>query len=424
MMRIHRRLSRRISRWPHLRCLAAALAISVGLASQATAQQLMVGADGAVHLDEMSEQIVNDPVVIEQAPELVGPGMSPMMGQGEIVGSAPMGAMLGYPATGYGGACPVPMVNCAPMVNIVTPKPMKHGIFGEFLFLHPTGGDIAHAQQQDGTGGAGTVPFGTIGVTDLHYEPGARVGGDWAMSNCTSIAATYTWFESNASSRVEAPVIPGGGGAVGSLVQHPGAALTASAGPVDARTVLDFQLADAEYRALLLNDKCFWLIGNVGLRWGHLEQEFGQTGIFSGSQGGNIVTQSDVDFDGGGPKFGIDGGRTIGKRGFSIYARAGVSPLAGQFRSRYSMTNTTTDITLARADWNDDRLMTLLDYEVGIAWSGPQRKWRFATGYTASYWYNAVTNSDYIGAVQTGHYGDLSDTISFDGLTARIERMW
>lgn len=421
------RSSRTDLRRPSLRLVAAALAIALSMVSYGSAQQLMVGADGAVHLDGMSEEIVNDPVVIEQAPELVGPGMGQMVGQGEIVGGAPMGSafgnVLGYPNTGYGGACPMPMM-ATPMVNVVTPRPLRHGIFGEFLFLHPTGGDVAHAQQQDGTGGAGTVPFGTIGVTDLHYEPGARVGGDWAMSNCTSIAATYTYFESNASSRIEAPIIQGGGGAVGSLVQHPGAALTASAGPVDARSVLDFQLADAEYRALLLNDKCFWLIGNVGLRWGHLEQEFGQTGIFSGSQGGNIVTQSDVDFDGGGPKFGIDGGRTIGKRGFSIYARAGVSPLAGQFRSRYSMTNTTTDITLARADWNDDRLMTLLDYEVGIAWSGPQRKWRFATGYTASYWYNAVTNSDYIGAVQTGRYGDLSDTISFDGLTARIERMW
>ena len=68
--------------------------------------------------------------------------------------------------------------------------------------------------------------------------------------------------------------------------------------------------------------------------------------------------------------------------------------------------------------------MTLLDYEVGIAWSGPQRKWRFATGYTASYWYNAVTNAGYIDAVQSGAYNDVSDTISFDGVTARVERMW
>ncbi|HYO24788.1 MAG TPA: Lpg1974 family pore-forming outer membrane protein, partial [Lacipirellulaceae bacterium] len=201
-------------------------------------------------------------------------------------------------------------------------------------------------------------------------------------------------------------------------------AILASGGPVDARSVLDFQLADAEYRALLLNDKYFWLNGSAGLRWGHLEQEFGQSGAFTGANSGVIATQMDIDFDGGGPKFGLDGGRVIGKRGFSIYARAGVSPLAGQFRSSYDMTNTTTDVQLAQADWNDDRIVTLLDYEIGLAWTGPQRKWRFATGYTAAYWYNAVRTQDFINAVQNGEYSDVSSTISFDGLTARIERMW
>lgn len=402
----------------------AALAV---FAAPLRAQSLMVGNDGAVHLDEMNEVTAADPIVIEGQPELMQPmNMQPGMQPG-MMGMQP-GMMMGgsmYPSTGYSdGMCALPMSGDCMPVNIVSPRTIRHGIFGEFLYLHPTGADVPHAQQQDGTGGAGTVPFGIIGQTDLHYEPGVRVGGDWAMSQCTSIAATYTWFESNSRSRIEAPIIPGGGGAVGSLVQHPGAALTASAGPVDARSVLNYQMADAEYRALMLNDKCFWLIGNVGLRYGHLEQEFGQTGVFGGGQGGVIVTQSDILFDGGGPKFGLDGGRTVGKRGFSIYARANVSPLAGSFHSNYSMTNTTTAVLLSQAHWNDDRIMTLLDYEVGLAWTGPQRRWRFATGYTASYWYNAITTSDFISAVQQSNYTDLNHTISFDGLTARVERMW
>jgi hypothetical protein len=409
-----------------LTSIALSLAALAAFAAPARAQSLMVGDDGAVHLDEMNEVTANDPIVIQGQPQIIQPmngqpGMMMPGMMGGMVGGAPMDPSTGYPA----GACPMPMAmgDCMP-VNIVSPRTVRHGIFGEFLFLHPTGADVPHAQQQDGTGGAGTVPFGIIGQTDLHYEPGVRVGGDWAMSQCTSIAATYTWFESNARDRIVAPIIPGGGGAVGSLVQHPGAAITASAGPVDGRSVLNFQMADAEYRALLLNDKCFWLIGNVGLRYGHLEQDFGQTGIFAGSSAGTIVTQSDIDFDGGGPKFGIDGGRTVGKRGFSIYARANVSPLAGEFHSTYNETNTTTDVLLARAHWNDDRIMTILDYEVGVAWTGPQRRWRFATGYTASYWYNAITTSDFISAVQQSNYTDLNHTISFDGLTARIERMW
>ena len=217
----------------------------------------MVGADGSIHLDGMDEVTTNDPIIVEQQPQLVPPSamqpgmmqpgmMQPMVVQPGMMGGAPMYAGPDC----AGGVCPAPMAGYMPMAMAApAPSPIRHAIFGEFLFLHPTGADVAHAQQQNGIGGAGTVPFGVIGETDLHYEPGVRVGGDWAMGQTTSLAASYTWFESNARSRLEAPVVPGGGGAVGSLVHLPGAGIIASAGPVDARSVLDFQLADAEYRA-------------------------------------------------------------------------------------------------------------------------------------------------------------------------------
>ncbi len=64
------------------------------------------------------------------------------------------------------------------------------------------------------------------------------------------------------------------------------------------------------------------------------------------------------------------------------------------------------------------------DYELGLAWSGPRKRWRSAAGYTQSYRFNAVTTADFIPAVQTGNYSDISDTIMFDGLTARVEYLW
>ena len=54
-------------------------------------------------------------------------------------------------------ACPQPVVACPP-----PPQPLRWAIWGEALWIHPTGVDMAHAQQQDGLGGAGTVPFGNI----------------------------------------------------------------------------------------------------------------------------------------------------------------------------------------------------------------------------------------------------------------------
>lgn len=385
------------------------------LTTDASAQSLMVGADGTVHLDQFEEVQANDPVIIEQSPELVGPSI---VGPGQMVGApwqAPMSTAL--------DPCSVPFVPGTPVVQMgqsQQPMPIKYSVFGEFLFLHPTGVDMVHAQPQDG----GAVPLGKLGVTDFHYEPGVRVGGDMAMSSTTSIAGTFTYFESNAVSRVNAPIIPGGGGTVGSLVHHPGTGLTASAGPVDARSVLDFQLGDAEYRTRLWQGPQHWVNGGVGLRYGKLEQEFGQTGIFGGGALGTIVTQSDIDFEGGGVKLGIDGGRSIGKRGLSIYGRAGVSPLAGQFHSDYVLHNDTADQTLAQVSWDDDRIVTLLEYEFGIAWTGPRRRWRVAAGYTTTHWFNAVTTGDFINSVQSHDYTDVSRTISFDGLAARVEHLW
>jgi len=398
--------------------LLVGLATIAAAAAPAAAQSLMVGVDGAIHLDQGVAVDVNDPVIIEQTPQLIQPSIVP---GGQPGGFAIQPSMLGGAAP-Y-GAYSAPFVPCAPMASALAPQamPIKFAVFGEFLFLHPTGVDMVHAQQQDGVG-PGALPLGELGVTDFHYEPGVRVGGDMAVGPSTSVAATYTYFESNAHSRLTPPDVPGG--AVGSLVHIPDAGILGSTGPVDARSVLDFQLADGEYRARLLQGPSHWINGGVGLRYAHLEQKFSQTGVFAGASPGSILTQSNIDFDGGGPKLALDGGRSIGNSGFSAYGRAGVSPLAGEFRSVYNLRNDTTGDALAHVNWNDDRIMTLLDYELGLAWTSPRRRWRFSAGYTQSFWFNAVTTAEFIDAVQASQYTDVSDTIMFDGLTARVEHLW
>jgi hypothetical protein len=304
---------------------------------------------------------------------------------------------------------------------VICPWEHRCGVWGEFLYLHATGADMAHAQQQNGLGGFGTTPFGRIGTADPDYEPGFRVGANWALDRCSSIAASYTFYESAAVDSVVPPNIPGGGGSVGSLVHHPGAAITGSAGPVNATYDIDFQLFDVEYRRLLYGCNRHWLNYSFGARYGHLSQDFRQTGLFSGGLGGTIDTSTQIDFDGGGLKFGLDGERIIGCHGFSLYGRTSVSPIVGEFRSEYTMRNTTGNVLLANARWNDDRFITTLDYELGVAWTGPCRHWRFSAGYMAAFWFNAVTTPTFVDAVQADNYVDADGTISFDGLTARAE---
>ena len=392
-----------------------------GDASQGLAQ-VMVGPDGTVHLDALGNVPQTPPIIVEQPPQLVGPSMSTggaMVGTPMSAAGAPWQSAIGMAPQPY-GACSVPFVPCAPVAAAVQqqPMPILFSFFGEFLYLKPTGIDVAHAQQELVPG----IPLGQIATTDFEYEPGVRIGGDMAVSPHSSIAGSYTYYESGTTSSIGPPTVGGVTGTVGSLVQAPDVGILGADSTVTATSEFDFQLADLEYRTRLRQGDRYWINGGVGLRYGQLEQSFEQTGDFAVV--GEIDTASTVDFNGGGVKLALDGGRNIGSRGFSVYGRTSLSPLAGSYRSNYSMFKDDLDTTLVQANWKEDRITTLLDYEVGLAWVGPRGRWRFAAGYPQAFWFNAVTTAEYIDAVQGSDYHGVSDTIMLNGLTARVEHLW
>lgn len=303
-------------------------------------------------------------------------------------------------------------------------QPWAHrtGVFGQFLYLHATGADMHHAQQQNGTGGAGTTPFGLIGVADPDYEPGVRIGGQIACGLCSSVAMSYTFIESSAIDYLEPPSSVGGGlGTIGSLVHHPATDITSSAGPVDAQYDIKMQLADVEYKRLFRASPCGWMNYSVGARYGRLEQNFRQLGNFGGSQGGVIDTQTEIDFDGSGLKIGLDGERMLGKGRLSAYGNASMSALVGSFRGDYRLHNATSVADLAIVRWEDDRVAPMLEYELGLAWTSCSGHCRAKVGYTAMHLFNAVTTPEFVDAVQADNYVDIGDTLSFSGLTSSVE---
>jgi len=377
----------------------------------------------------MQRQMVMQP----QMP--VQQGAAPMMGPQGMVNYDP--AMPGapiyldgpLPCGPQGCPCPQPQMVMQPCPQPVAPcppppQPKRWAIWGEALWLQPTGIDMAHAQQQDGLGGAGTVPFGNIGVVDPGYEVGFRAGAQIRFSPKGAVFGQYTWFTSSADDSLDAPTIGGGGGAVGSLVHHPGASLTASAGPVNATYDVDFQLADLAYRYFVSCSRTGEVSVFAGGRWGKLTQDFSQNGIFGGGAGGAIDTTTNIDFNGGGPFAGIAAEHLIDSSRFSVYGKGLVAALTGTFDSHYQMFNDTTDTTLAISNWSDDRIVPMLEYELGIKWTGPQNHWRLALGYMASYWFNIVSTPTFVDAVQADNYVNVSDTVAFDGAVGRVEFRW
>ncbi len=358
------------------------------------------GPDGVVYLNDASLYGTMDiPMGVPH------PGAYPM--DGDFGGYGPM-------------YCPPP---CPPVV--LPPQPVCNNqleqarVYGVFLLLHPVGGDMHFAQQQNGTGGAGTTPFGEIGVADPNYDIGVRVGGLWALDAYTGVGVSYTFFESDAMGEIDAPGIALG--TVGSLVHHPGAAVTSSAGPVRGDYAIDFQTAEIDTRHLMVATCNRWVYGTLGARWADLSQEFRTNGIYAGSQGGNILTESDLDFQGAGLRMGLDGEQLIGQSRLSIYGNAYASSLVGEMTGRYRMRNATTVTDLAIARWTDDRIVPMLEYELGLAWTNCSGCFRVSVGYTMIHWFNVATTPVFVDAVQADNYVDLGDTLSFSGLTSRVE---
>jgi hypothetical protein len=207
---------------------------------------------------------------------------------------------------------------------------------------------------------------------------------------------------------------------VGSLVHHPAASITASTGPVEATQSIDFQMADVLFRDVLISNDCVSLGYSLGAVYGNLEQDFGQTGVFAGGAGGTIDTSTMIDFSGGGLKAGLNLVRHVG-HGIHAYGKLSAAAISGRVNADYNMVNSTTDVLLGSAEWDDNRVISHVEYEIGLRLQTSGDRLRLSAGYQFQHWGNVVTTSDWIDAVQADNYSDLSDTLSFDGLVARVE---
>jgi hypothetical protein len=295
----------------------------------------------------------------------------------------------------------------------------RSSIWGGFLYLHANDVDMAHAIQQNGTGGAGTVPDGLVGVAAPEYEPAFIVGANWALSDCSSIWASYTHFESRTTDSLAAP--PGVGGTVNSLVLHPGTVNAGSTSSfVEADYDIDFEMVDLNFSRLMSGSNRHAINYHAGARYASLDQRFNQTGVFAPPTG-DLNTSSIIDFEGVGPRIGIDGRGRLGCGGFSIYGNTFLSFLLGEFHSTYEQFNFTTDTREAFSDWTDTRLVPQLESEIGLSWQNCSGCFRVSAGYQLQWWFNAITVGDHVRAVQNNNFVDVGDTIVFDGLTTRVE---
>lgn len=295
----------------------------------------------------------------------------------------------------------------------------RSAAFGELLLLRARDVEVAYAMPIDGpiAPGAPGIQVGPTGVADLEYDVGFRVGFNFALDHCSSVALVYSQLDSSASDAISATAPD----VVRSLVMHPNSA-NAAVDNLMARATnsVDFQLADIDFRHVWSASDCHVVNWVVGARYAHLDQDFSSE--FENL--GVSTVDTDIKFDGGGLRLGLEAERRA-RGGLSLYAKSYASFVAGDFDASYRQYDVVADSTVFNS-WNGGRLVTMLDLEAGLSWTSAGGGLRATAGYTISGWYNTAKTNDWINAVRGGNYLDMTDSevLTFDGFTTRLEYRW
>lgn len=288
------------------------------------------------------------------------------------------------------------------------------GLFGAFLYLNVKGADLPYATHVDGTTTT-ALPLAAPNSLMPDYEPGFRVGFDYAFNTNSSLRASYTFYESSTSDSV---TLPGGTGFLRPELVHPNTLTVASDRLMaSADYNIDFQMVDLDYRAVWCRGHSHVVNYSLGLRYGNLSQNL--RAIYTNAD--SISVESEIDFNGVGPRIGLDFERRLGCSQLSVYGNAFATFLAGQFTADYLQQNLTSAQTQATAGLEDNRFVTQLELELGLGWQSRSRKFRVHSGYMLGGWFNTVTTPGLINGIQSGNTEGISDTLTYDGLSIRAE---
>ncbi|NQT37697.1 MAG: hypothetical protein HQ581_09425 [Planctomycetes bacterium] len=290
-------------------------------------------------------------------------------------------------------------------------------VFADFLYLRARDAEVAYAVPINGAvippPGA-PIQIGSTAVADFDYEPAYRAGFSGALGGCSRIGASYTFFETQTShSTAIAPP-----NVIHSLVSHPGTD-TASQRflAASAEYSMDFDLIDVDFSRIVSRGQRHEISWLFGARYAGLQQDF--IASFGVPNNGEVVT-TDIHFDGGGIRTGLDAEWYSSNRCWLVYGRGAASFVAGEFRGFY----TQDDLFGQRevyTDWTAGRVVSMLDIEIGVGWTSSDGCLRVTGGYLVSGWFNTVNTDEFINAVQTSEWAGLNDKMTFDGLVARAE---
>lgn len=290
----------------------------------------------------------------------------------------------------------------------------KTGVWGEYLYLRPRNAEVPYAVPIDGPVApviGNGIQNGPTATVNPNWQAAFAVGGSIAISDFSSLRLRYSHFDQTTqdSATISPPDV------LRALVTHP-LGTNAATDTLDASASLKLRwnVADAVFARVLVGGDNYVVNYFGGGRYMDLQQEFGA--IFRTV--GSTPVASNIQFNGGGIQLGLDGERRHCRTGLLVYGRVSSSFVAGQFKANYQE-NDATGVPIVANSFQAGRIVPMLDMEVGFGWTGPEGRLRVTAGYVVNAWFNTVSTSDYIQAVQANNFNGMSNTITFDGFTVR-----
>jgi len=292
----------------------------------------------------------------------------------------------------------------------------RNSVFVDFLYLRPGNIDYIYAVEQTGTLPTDS-PTGPVGRVGFDGAPGYRLGFNYALTDCSGIQASYTWFQAGTNSTINAAP-----GTV--LIFQPGLPsipnVGASSVQASARYDIRFQQLDLDYRGLLYGTCNSAVNYFAGLRYANLNQRFtAQENV--GVPVGLSTVNTQINFDGFGIGGGLDGMRRSAYSGLLIYGRSSASFVSGEFKADFRQTSQFLPTPALGNTLVDFRVMTILQAELGAGWQNSCGNIRITAGYMFAGWFNALTTGSYIPGVQNRQFNNLNETVTFDGLVTRFQ---
>jgi hypothetical protein len=228
--------------------------------------------------------------------------------------------------------------------------------------------------------------------------------------------ASWTKFEGNTQDRI----VRSGSNVLNSQVIFPWTQTTGAASLQGAAAYdIDFQLVDLGYRHIWKACDIYAINWLAGLRYGQLKQNLLTAQEVSVATG-LVSNKIDVDFDGFGMMFGVDAERRSPCTGLMVYGKALSSFLAGDWKGSYVQQNQFLGGIVANK-YEDYRVTPLLELELGLGWRSRCGRCRASVGWMTSGWYDSISTRQYVDAVRNNRYVSVDETITFNGLTSRIE---